>query len=113
MSAMKPNAVGFYKALKILELQTEEVLAIGDQASDIIAGRTAGIRTVAVTGAFPKVMAAHLRTYRPDFLIRDMQALPYLLKYLRDSFCANIKTTVDLQEVLTPLLKNDPLLSTH
>ncbi len=46
---IKPDASGFFKALEIMNLKACEVLSIGDQASDIIASKKAGIKTIAVT----------------------------------------------------------------
>ena len=109
---MKPNAEGFYKALRILGLQADEVLSIGDQASDIIAGKKAGLRSVAVAGDFTQIMAAHLKDYNLDFLIKDLQSLPYLLKFIRDCLIADIKTTAELLDLPVYPQTNDALLLT-
>ena len=96
---IKPNASGFFKALKIMNLKASEVLAVGDQASDIIASKRAGIKTVAVVEKQMAHSRPHLQEHNPDFFLRDMRDLPSLLKFLRDCIIEDIRTTIDLNEM--------------
>lgn len=96
---IKPDASGFFKVLKIMNLKASEVLAIGDQASDIIAGKRAGIKTVAVVEKQMAHSRPHLQEQNPDFFLRDMRDLPSLLKFLRDCIIEDIRTTIDLNEM--------------
>jgi len=99
IDTIKPDASGFFKALKIMKLKASEVLAVGDQASDIIAGRRAGIKTVAVVEKEMAHSRPHLQEQNPDFFLRDMRDLPSLLKFLRDCIIEDIRTTIDLNEM--------------
>ena len=96
---IKPDASGFFKALEIMNLKASEVISIGDQASDIIAGKRAGIRTVAVVEKQMAHSRPHLQEQNPDFFLRDMRDLPSLLKFLRDCIIEDIRTTIDLNEM--------------
>ncbi|MBD3190538.1 MAG: HAD-IA family hydrolase [Candidatus Heimdallarchaeota archaeon] len=96
--AIKPDAAGFFKALKVLDLQADQVISVGDQVSDIVAGKKAGLRTVAITGEFTEHTKPQLKEYNPDFLIQDVRDLPKLLVFLRDCIIEDIRTTVDLTE---------------
>ncbi len=96
---IKPDASGFFKALEILNLKASEVLSIGDQASDIIASKKAGIRTIAVTEKHMAHSRPHLQQQNPDFFLRDMRDLPSLLIFLRDCIIEDIRTTIDLNEI--------------
>ena len=96
---IKPDASGFFKALEIMNLKACEVLSIGDQASDIIASKRAGIKTVAVTERQMAHSRPHLQQQNPDFFLRDMRDLPALLKFLRDCIIEDIRTTIDLNEI--------------
>jgi HAD superfamily hydrolase (TIGR01509 family) len=94
---MKPSASGFIKALKVLNLKNDEVIAIGDQASDIIAGKAAGIKTIAINNEM-KIVKDQLKNHNPDFLIDDIRDLPHILMFLRDRIIEDIRTTIDLTE---------------
>ena len=95
---VKPNASGFYKALEIMELKPDEVISVGDQASDILASKRAGIRTIAVNSENLKHFKPLLQEFNPEFIIRDMRQLPTLLKSIRDLIIEDIRTTIDLTE---------------
>lgn len=95
---IKPNASGFLKALELMNLKASEVLSIGDQASDIIASKKAGIKTIAVTEKEMAHSRPHLQQQNPDFFLRDMRDLPMLLRFLRDCIIEDIRTTIDLNE---------------
>ncbi len=75
----KPAPDGILKALRLLGVERGEVIFVGDSPVDIIAGRAAGVRTVAVlTGLCPR---ARLEAEKPDAIIVDISYLPdYLAK---------------------------------
>ncbi|MGC9780252.1 MAG: HAD-IA family hydrolase [Candidatus Heimdallarchaeota archaeon] len=95
---IKPNATGMFKAMKILDLKADEVISIGDQASDVIAGKRAGTLTVAMNEKIMKFVKPHLQEQNPDFIIRDLRQLPNLLIFLRDCIIEDLRTTIDLTE---------------
>jgi len=95
---VKPNVSGFNKALEIMELKPDEVISVGDQASDILASKRAGIRTIAVNSENLKHFKPLLQEFNPEFIIRDMRQLPTLLKSIRDLIIEDIRTTIDLTE---------------
>lgn len=98
VKVLKPNAIGLIKAMEVLGLEADEVITIGDQASDIIAGKRAGTMTVAVNDETMDFAKQLLRDENPDFIIRDLRQLPELLKFLRDCIIEDIRTTIDLTE---------------
>jgi len=98
IKVLKPNAIGLIKAMEVLGLEADEVITIGDQASDIIAGKRAGTMTVAVNDEIMDFAKQLLRNENPDFIIRDLRQLPNLLIFLRDCIIEDIRTTIDLTE---------------
>ena len=98
VKVLKPNAIGLIKAMEVLGLEADEVITIGDQASDIIAGKRAGTMTVAVNDEIMDFAKQLLRDENPDFIIRDLRQLPNLLIFLRDCIIEDIRTTIDLTE---------------
>ncbi|NHJ48373.1 MAG: HAD-IA family hydrolase [Asgard group archaeon] len=95
---MKPNATGFLSAMKTLGLKADEVITIGDQASDILAGKRAGIKTIAINQRSMSFVKSHLVEQNPDFIINDIRQLPNLLRFLRDCIIEDIRHTIDLTE---------------
>jgi HAD superfamily hydrolase (TIGR01549 family) len=95
---IKPNATAFFVAMRTLGLKANEVISIGDQASDIIAGKRAGIRTIGIYHPSLDFLKSHLAEQNPDFIIKDIRQLPGLLHFLRDYIIDNIRSTIDLTE---------------
>jgi phosphoglycolate phosphatase-like HAD superfamily hydrolase len=102
IKVLKPNAIGLIKAMEVLGLEADEVITIGDLASDIIAGKRAGTMTVAVNDEIMDFYKQYLRDENPDFIIRDIRQLPKLLIFLRDCIIEDIRTTIDLTENTFP-----------
>ncbi|NHJ39205.1 MAG: HAD family phosphatase [Asgard group archaeon] len=98
IKTIKPNAKGFLDAMKKLGLEANEVVTIGDQASDIIAGKRAGIKTIAIYHKSLDYLRAPLIEQNPDFIIKDIRQLPNLLRFLRDCIIEDIRSTIDLTE---------------
>jgi pyrophosphatase PpaX len=69
----KPDPEMVLKALEQLNVGPQEALMVGDSKYDIIAGRDAGVKTVGVSWSLKG--EDHLRTFNPDYIIRDMRDL--------------------------------------
>ncbi|HUT80183.1 MAG TPA: HAD family hydrolase [Candidatus Bathyarchaeia archaeon] len=98
MKSIKPSSIGFYKAMNILGLDPDEMISIGDQASDIIASRKAGIRTIAMFDQEMEFTKPQIVNENPNFIIQDIIQLPKLLVFLRDCIIEDIRTTIDFTE---------------
>jgi len=66
----KPAPDTIIECLKRLELLPEECILVGDSQVDIIAGRTAGVRTVAVATGVTHLQA--LAAESPDFIFDNL-----------------------------------------
>lgn len=76
----KPSPEPIFKALELLGLGADEVLVVGDTEMDIMAGRGAGAKTVAVTtGVTPR---ERLVSEKPDYVVDDLSELESILKSL-------------------------------
>ena len=95
---LKPDPAGFYKALEITGLKPEEVISVGDQASDILAGKRAGIRSIAVNNDNLRHFKPQLQEFNPEFIIEDLRQLPELLRSISNQIIEDIKMTIDLTE---------------
>ncbi len=72
----KPAPDEIFRAEKLLHIRADYM--VGDSIYDIIAGKKAGIRTVAVlSGNTPK---KNLKKKNPDFIIKTLKDLPKVLK---------------------------------
>lgn len=69
----KPDPEMIRKALEQLNVDPWEALMVGDSKYDIVAGRDAGVKTVGVSWSLKG--EEHLRTFHPDYIIRDMRDL--------------------------------------
>ena len=68
---MKPRPDGLLDALKLLELESKDVLYVGDSILDVEAARKAGIKCASIpTGIHP---VETLRKLSPDFVLESMQ----------------------------------------
>jgi HAD superfamily hydrolase (TIGR01509 family) len=74
----KPAPETLLMALERAGAVASEVLYVGDMVEDILMGKKAGTRTAAVLCGF----ATHqsLTRARPDFVLRDVSALPDAIK---------------------------------
>jgi HAD superfamily phosphatase (TIGR01668 family) len=54
-AARKPIGAAFHRALKLMELQPEQTVVVGDQMlTDVMGGRRAGLHTILVTPIAPR-----------------------------------------------------------
>ena len=69
----KPAPDGLAKCIAELGLSAEECVFVGDSKLDVMAGKEAGVRTVAISSgvAGREVLAEH----EPDFILEDMSLL--------------------------------------
>ena len=93
---IKPSADGFLYILKTLNLDADEVISVGDQATDIIASRRAKIKSIAIFDEGMKFTKPQLAKENPNFIIGDLRDIPELLVFIRDRIIEDIRTTIDL-----------------
>jgi len=65
----KPDPEPILKALEFLQVKPEETIMVGDTTADILAGKNAGIKTVAALYGFG---GERLLELSPDFAIREL-----------------------------------------
>ncbi len=82
----KPFPDQINKALKKLQVSKEKAVIIGDFASDIKAGKNAGIRTVAVLSEFPQINKKIIEKANPDFIVETISEIPEIVS---DIFIVN------------------------
>jgi pyrophosphatase PpaX len=69
---LKPDPEPLRYALTKLGIAPDQAVMVGDTAADVLAGKSAGTRTIAVTYGFGGPM---IRQYNPDFVIDDIEML--------------------------------------
>lgn len=77
---LKPSPDGVLAALRAMGVRAAEAWMIGDGPQDVLAGRAAGCRTIAVPGIAEE---AALAAARPDHLARDLEEIADVLAALR------------------------------
>jgi HAD superfamily hydrolase (TIGR01662 family) len=75
----KPFPEQIHKALTKLQISKEKAVIIGDFASDIKAGKNAGIRTVAVLSEYPQENKRILEKTNPDFIVDNISEIPEIV----------------------------------
>jgi HAD superfamily hydrolase (TIGR01509 family) len=73
----KPAPDSIIKCVEKLRLSPEECLSVGDSRADIVAGRGAGVKTVAFSGGV--ATKETLLAEKPDFSIEELTQFPSLL----------------------------------
>ncbi|MBD3189740.1 MAG: HAD-IA family hydrolase [Candidatus Heimdallarchaeota archaeon] len=83
---IKPNPEGILIALKKLGLQPEECVFVGDLPVDIIAGKRAGVTTIAVVNFQWAAQGKHqmLAANSPEYIINTITELPSLLEKIEN-----------------------------
>ena len=76
--ARKPDPRPVLEALRLLEGRADEAVMIGDSESDVLAGRNAGTRTIAVT--FGYRTAEQLRLTEPDVIVDRFEQLKEVIE---------------------------------
>ncbi|WZL73769.1 pyrophosphatase PpaX [Clostridiaceae bacterium 35-E11] len=76
----KPDPTPALMALEELEQNPEETMMVGDSPYDVLCGKNAGMKTVAVGwSALPREM---YMTHNPDYLVESMEELVALVEKL-------------------------------
>ncbi len=73
----KPNPDGILLILEQTGESREKAFMIGDTEMDILAGKHAGVRTIAVT--WGNRSEEHLRSYQPDYIAREPSELKSII----------------------------------
>jgi HAD superfamily hydrolase (TIGR01509 family) len=74
----KPSPEALIKSAKQLDIEMCECLVVGDSVADVKAGKTAGIKTVAVlSGIFSR---EELEREKPDLILESVNQLPDFLE---------------------------------
>jgi phosphoglycolate phosphatase-like HAD superfamily hydrolase len=68
--APKPAPDGIHHILRKMGVAPADAMMVGDHENDILAGKAAGTKTVALTDGMGD--EAHLRRARPDFALSSM-----------------------------------------
>ena len=71
VSKSKPDPEGLLKTLELEHIKPEETLFIGDMPSDILAGKSAHIKTVVIASGL--VARNELEKYKPDILLNSIK----------------------------------------
>ena len=75
----KPSPEALIKCAKRLGIQVSQCAVVGDSVADTRAGKTAGMRTIAVlSGIFTK---EELEKEKPDLILKSINELPDFLEY--------------------------------
>jgi len=73
----KPHSEPLLKALQRLEIEPEKAVMIGDTESDVLAGKSAGLKTIGVSYGF---LGSRIADSNPDFLVSDIaDVVPIIL----------------------------------
>lgn len=75
---VKPDPVHVSEAIKRMDVQSEQVLLVGDHPIDILCAKRAGIKSGAVASGNSSF--EELRASNPDFIETDIRNLYYILK---------------------------------
>lgn len=78
----KPDPIPAFMALKELGGKPEETMIIGDSPFDILCGKNAGIKSVAV--GWSALPMAIILKYEPDYVVDSMKELLTLIERLRE-----------------------------
>ncbi len=75
----KPHPEGIFQAMEYFGTHPEHTVMVGDTPPDILAGKAAGVSTIAIDGSD---CLEELRKAKPNYLLRDMSELIPLLDHI-------------------------------
>ncbi|MHA1621085.1 MAG: HAD family hydrolase [Candidatus Heimdallarchaeaceae archaeon] len=75
----KPNPDQLLLALEALTVEKDKAAIVGDFITDIMAGKNAGIKTVAILGEYPEVNRFPLESVEPHIIVNDITEIPNIL----------------------------------
>lgn len=82
VTKVKPDPEPIELALEKLGVNKDEVIMIGDNYHDILAGKNAGVKTAGVAWSIKG--EEFLKTYEPDYMLHKMDDLLQIVKELND-----------------------------
>lgn len=85
---VKPDPEPIELALKQLGVSKDEVIMIGDNYHDILAGKNAGVKTAGVSWAIKG--EEFLKSFEPDYMLKHMNDLLQIVKELNDEENGNV-----------------------
>ena len=74
----KPSPEALIQAVRALDVQMCECVIVGDSVVDVLAGKAAGAKTVAVLSGLYSL--EELRKAHPDFIIANIEELPKIME---------------------------------
>ena len=86
----KPHPAPLREALRCMQIRAADCVYVGDTPEDVEMARRAGVRSIAVPGAFPT--SAKLKAARPDLLLHSITELPELLVPLETKMFLSART---------------------
>lgn len=75
----KPNPDQLLLALDALNVEKDKAAIVGDFITDIMAGKNAGIKTVAILGEYPEVNRFPLESVEPHIIVNNITEIPNIL----------------------------------
>jgi len=75
----KPHPNQLLLALDALNIEKDRAAMVGDFITDIMAGKSAGIKTIAILGEYPEVNRFPLETVEPHIIVNDITEIPNIL----------------------------------
>jgi HAD superfamily hydrolase (TIGR01509 family) len=75
----KPDPDQLLLALDALNINKDKAAIVGDFITDIIAGKSAGIKTIAILGEYPEVNRFPLESVEPHIIVNDITEIPNIL----------------------------------
>ena len=83
VKGIKPDPEGLFKIAATLDLDVHALVMIGDGPQDVMAGRNAGCRTIAVACGYGT--RAALMQSRPDIILDTMREVPEIVRRWKES----------------------------
>ena len=75
----KPYPDQLLLALDALNIEKNKAAIVGDFITDIMAGKSAGIKTIAILGEYPEVNRFPLESVEPHIIVNDITEIPNIL----------------------------------
>lgn len=82
VTKVKPDPEPIYLALEKLGVNKDEVIMIGDNYHDILAGKNAGVKTAGVAWSIKG--EEFLKTFEPDYMLHNMHDLLQIVEEIND-----------------------------
>ncbi len=75
----KPYPEQLLLALDALNIEKNKAAIVGDFITDIMAGKSAGIKTIAILGEYPEENRFPLESVEPHIIVKDITEIPNIL----------------------------------